>query len=261
MGSWELILFRTMAAKLPEIADLAFEEGDFHALHEGVNTDAQYNDRRLVTRRKLGDLAKLACARAKTAGLELEPRTSLHNPHAFNGNRVRRIWAYLVRSKKEKARLKKTLGADLAKDLDQAYKNAYLCLAIEHEALEASLRIHVDAWYDGQNLKRRYTSDGGAAELLALLNRLPGARLQLDNWKGEWICGQLTPEKLAEFFKYYTPGEHSLTLVFRWPAPAGNRGLGIASEIPGDLLQAIDLLVPAYRWAAWSEASDFLFGD
>lgn len=249
-----------MAPKLPAIADLCFEEGDFHALHEGVNADPQYNDRRLVARRRIGDLAKHAVAALKADGLALEDRTSLHNPHAFNGMRVRRIWAYLVRPKKEKARLKKTLGADLAKDLDQAYKNAYLCLAIEHEALEASLRIHVDAWYDGQNLKRRYESEGGAAELLGLLNALPGARLQLDNWKGEWICGQLSPEKLAEFFKYYTPGEHSLSVLFRWPAPAGSRGLGIAPETPGDLLRALELLAPVYRYAAWSEESDFLFG-
>jgi len=249
-----------MSARPPELEDLSFEEGDFHALHEGVNQDGQYNDRRLATRRTLGALGKHFVARAKVAGVALEDRTSLHNPHAFNGNRVRRIWAYLVRPKKEKARLKKTLGADLAKDLDRAYKNAYLCLAIEHEALEASLRIHVDAWYDGQNLKRRYASEGGAAELLALLNRVPGARLQLDDWKGEWTCGQLTPESLKEFFKYYSPGEHSLSVLFRWPAPAGNRGLGVAPETPGDMLQALELLIPVYRYAAWSAESDHLFG-
>ena len=249
-----------MAAKLPDITDLCFEEGDFAALHDDVNRDGQYNDRRLVTRRKLGDLAKVAVASFKEAGLALEDRTSMHNPHAFNGNRVRRIWAYLVRPKKEKARLKKTLGAELAKDLDQAYKNAYLCLAVESEALEVSLRIHIDAWYDGQNLKRRYGKPGGDKELLALLNAVPGFRLQLDNWKGEWICGQLTPEKLAEFFKYYTPGEHSLAIQFRWPAPRGNRGAVLEPDVPATLLGALDSLAPLYRYAAWSEESDHLFG-
>lgn len=248
-----------MATEVSEVFELGFEEGDFHALADGVNREAQYNDRRLVTRRKLGDLSKAAVVRLKKLGLELEPRTSLHNPHQFNGNRVRRMWAYMVRPKKEKARLKKTLGADLAKDLDAAYKNAYLCLAVEAEALEVSLRIHIDAWYDGQNLKRRYEG-GGEAELLKILNELPGFRLKLDNWKGEWICGQLTGEKLAEFFKYYTPGEHSLAVEFRWPAPRGNRGGAVGPEVPNALLDAVCGLESLYRYAAWSKESEFLFG-
>ena len=238
---------------------LALTETDFKALEDGVNTNPDYNDRRLVTRRKLGDLAKLATGRLKAGGLELESRTSLHNPHPFNCNRVRRIWAYLVRPKKEKTRLKRTLGADLAKDLDQAYKNAYLCVAVESDAVEVSLRIHTDAWYDGQNLKRRY--DGGEQrELLDLLNTLHGFRLRLDNWKGEWICGSLTPESLAEFFKYYTPGEHSLAVDFRWPAPVGARDALLDPAVPEQLLTALDGLAPLYRWAAWSKESDFLFG-
>ena len=63
-----------------------------------------------------------------------------------------------------------------------------------HEALEASLRIHRDAWYDGQNLKRRLEREG-PQPLLALLNALEAPwRLRLDDWKGEWICGSLGPE-------------------------------------------------------------------
>lgn len=238
---------------------LALVETDFRALEDGVAANPDYNDRRLVTRRKLGDLAKLAVARLKAGGLALESRTSLHNPHQFNGNRVRRIWAYLVRPKAEKGRLKRTLGADLAKDLDQAYKNAYLCVAVEADAVEVSLRIHVDAWYDGQNLKRRYEG-GGKAELLELLNALPGFRLQLADWKGEWTCGSLTPESLAEFFKYYTPGEHALAVQFRWPAPVGAREGLLDEAVPEQLLVALDGLAPLYRWAAWSKESDFLFG-
>ncbi|MDG1498697.1 MAG: hypothetical protein P8N31_09755 [Planctomycetota bacterium] len=248
-----------MATPAARIEDLTFSEADFRPLADGASKNPEYNDARLATKRKLADMAKDAVARLKASGLELEQRTSLHNPHQFNGKRVGRLWAYLVRPKKEKARLKKTLGADLAKDLDQAYKNAYLCLAIEPDALEVSLRIHVDAWYDGQNMKRRYDG-GGEAELLATLNALPGFRLRLDNWKGEWICGQLTRESLAEFFKFYTPGEHSLAVDFRWPAPEGNREFALAAGVPGEMIRALQGLEGLYRWAAWSKESEFLFG-
>ena len=69
-------------------------------------------------------MAKEVAKRSKAADLPLEPRTSIHNPHQFNGNRVSRLWAYLVRPKAAKTKLKRVLGADLAKDLDQAYKNS-----------------------------------------------------------------------------------------------------------------------------------------
>lgn len=238
---------------------LGFEEGDFHALSEACAADPQYNDRRLRARRKLAGLAKQLAGRAQAAGLALEPRTSLHNPHAFNGMRVRRLWAYLTRSKPEKTRLRRTLGPDLAKDLDAAYRNAYLCLALEAEALEVSLRIHADAWYDGQNLVRRLKAEGLDA-WLGLLNGLPGFQLRLADWKGEWRCGELTRDRLEEFLKYYVPGEHALAVESRFPAPAGARGPVLEPDVPGRLLDEAERLFPLYRFTAWSQESDFLFG-
>lgn len=247
---------------LAELA--AFEEGDFHALTESLGRDPQYNDRRLVTRRKLASIAKLAVdelvadAAAKGGTLELQSRTSLHQPHMFNHMRVRRIWAYITRGKKEKARLKKVLGTELAKDLDSSYRNAYLCVAIEEAALEVSLRIHPDAWFDGQNLVHR-TQKEGFALLLPFLNDLDGFRLKLDNWKGEWICGQLNADKLKEFFRYYKPGELGLAVEQRLPAPPGQRGAALAEDVPEMLLLELRRLAPLYRLIAWSEESDHLF--
>lgn len=247
------------------LAGLApFEEGDFHALTESLGRDPQYNDRRLVTRRKLASIAKFAvdelAADVATHGgtLELQSRTSLHQPHMFNHMRVRRLWAYITRGKKEKGRLKRVLGSELAKDLDSSYRNAYLCVAIEEAALEVSLRIHPDAWFDGQNLVHR-TQKEGFALLLPLLNALSGFRLKLDNWKGEWICGQLDSDRLREFFRYYKPGELGLAVERRWPAPAGARGPLFAPDVPRALVDELRRLAPLYRLAAWSEESDHLF--
>jgi hypothetical protein len=247
------------------LAELApFDEGDFHALSESLSRDPQYNDRRLVTRRKLAAIGKRAIdalvADAATSGgaLELAARTSLHAPHMFNHNKVRRLWAYVCRGKKEKARLKRTLGAELAKDLDAAYRNAYLCVAIEADALEVSLRIHPDAWFDGQNLVHRVKREGRTI-LLALLNQTDGFRLRLDNWKGEWICGQITSDWLGDFFKYYKPGEMGMALERRWPAPPGARGAAFAPDVPAQLIEELRKLGPLYRYAAWSQESEFLF--
>jgi len=239
--------------------EICFEEGDFRALSPSCCSDPQYNDRRLVTRRKLGALAKRAVKMAGEQEVELTSRTSLHNPHAFNGMRVRRLWAYLCRPKAERKRLRGTLGPELAKDLDAAFRNAYLCLAIEDEALEVSLRIHSDAWYDGQNLVNRIGREGlGGA--LAILGRLGGFRLRLHDWKGEWPCGGLTADRLEEFLGYFKPGEHSMTIEQRLPAPAAARGAALDPVTPESMLTELGRLLPLYRFAVWSKESDFLFG-
>ncbi len=252
----------TDAEPKPLAAVEPFDEGDLRALAEPLCRDPQYNDRRLVLRRKLGALAKAFLTRE---GADLPPllsRTSLHAPHAFNGKRVARIWTYLCRDKKEKTRLRKVVGADLAKDLDAAYRNAYLCVAVEAEALEVSLRIHGDAWFDGANVQRRVKAEGPRA-LTAILNELDGYTLRLADWKGEWACGSIEPEQLTEFFGYFEPGRHQLLVDRRFPAPASQpavRALSFAPEVPAHLMDELARLVPLYRYAAWSQESDFLFG-
>lgn len=238
-----------------------FEPWDFEALasHHARNPEA--NDHRLRTRRKLLALAKACTKRAKEEGLVLDVRTSLHNPHTFNGNKVERLWAYLVRPKAEKTRLRKVLGVDLAKDLDNAYRNAYLCLAVESDRLEVSLRIHADAWYDGQNLIRRVKKEG-VQGWLQVLNTLDGFQLRLHDWKGEWPLGNLTAERLEEFLRFYVPGEHQLVVDRRWPVgatpPAREAVMG--EDVPLLLADELLRLAPLYRFLAWSEESDHLFG-
>jgi hypothetical protein len=233
------------------------EEGDFHALSNGLSRDPQYDDRRLLARRKLGAIGKEAVSRI--GEIELISRTSLHRPHAFNGMRVRRLWVYVTRGKKWKAQLKRVLGAELARDLDAAYRNAYLCVALEGDAIETSLRIHVDAWYDGQNLSKRLEREG-TERWLGLLNELDGYRLRLADWKGEWRCGELDRDRIEDFLGFWKPGEHALSIEKRWPAPPGARAHAFAPEVPETLVAELVRLVPLYRFTAWSKESDFLFG-
>ena len=253
---------KTDREPLPTEGGVQFQEEDLCALAGGLSRDPQYNEARLVLRRKLATLAKSFTGRARKPKLPLDSRTSLHNPHAFNGNQVRRLWAYICRDKKEKARLKKVVGADLAKDLDAAFRNAYLCLAVEAERIEVSLRIHQDAWFDGQNLARRVQKEG-FAELAACLNPLEGYFLRLADWKGEWRCEQLDGTRLKEFFGYYKPGEHSLVIEKSWPAPRNQSAVREALFSAGaaqSLLDELERLIPVYRFSAWSKESDHLFG-
>jgi hypothetical protein len=251
---------KTTATDEPRPAEgpILFEDSDFRALVQPLAGNPDYNAHRLAARRKLLALGKRTAAAATELGLPLECRTSLHNPHTFNGNRVTRLWAYLTRGKKARAALKRVLGAELARDLDSAYRNAYLCIALEGAALEVSLRIHPDGWYDGQNLVNRVKREG-VRPWLAELNALAGFQLRLHDWKGEFRCGALTPEKLEEFLKYYTPGDHQLAVEKRWPAPEGARGGALEPGCAEELQRECLRLVPLYRFTAWSAESDFLF--
>ena len=255
----------SLESEPPPLAGLAaFEEGDFHALSESLSRDPQYNDRRLQARRKLGAIAKNALQAllgdAKREGVELElaQRTSLHAPHAFNRMRVRRMWAYVCRGKKEKTRLSRAIGPELAKDLDAAYRNAYLCVALETDVIEVSLRVHPEAWYDAQNLANRLKREG-TERWIALLNARSGYRLRLDDWKGEWPCGKLDRDRIAEYLRYWKPGEMGMAIERRWPAPAGQRGAVFGADVPAQLVQELRQLAPLYRYSAWSKESDFLF--
>lgn len=243
----------------PLVGRVAFEEWDFEGLSERHAGKAEANDYRLRARRKLLTMAKEVAKRAKPLGLALDVRTSVHNPTTFNGMRVRRLWSYATRAKAEKARLKKTIGADLAKDLDSAYRNAYLCCAVEPDALEVSLRVHPDAWFDGQNLVKRIKADG-LRPWLELLNELDGFYLRLHDWKGEWRCGSIEPEQLEEYLRHYTPGEHRLAVERRWPAPPGMREPVLADQVPEAMVEESLRLIPLYRYLAWSKESDHLFG-
>ena len=161
------------------------------------------------------------------------------------------MWAYACRGEEgEEARCAATLGAELAKDLDAAYRNAYLCAAVESDALEVSLRIHADAWYDGQNLVNARKKEGLDAWLAILLNELEGFRLRLADWKGEWLCGALTaasargvPEVLqARRARARRSSGGS-------PAPPGARGAGARSaRCRADWSTRCVRLVPLYRY-------------
>lgn len=236
-----------------------FEAWDFEALRPPRSRSADYNEQRLAARRRLEAIAKHTAAQVKSEA-KLDVRTSIHNPFPqVNGGRVERLWAYLTRDKASKTRLRKTLGADLAKDLDQAYKNGYLCVALEADFIEVSFRIHQDGWYDGRNLTKRVAAEG-FQPFLGILNELEGFRLQLADWKGEWICGEMGPEKLEEFFKYYEPGEHLLSVQRRWPATEAVREALMTEEVPPLLIAELKRLVPVFGYAMWSKDADFLFG-
>ncbi len=259
-GESKLPMPRPEPEPKPLKGDLALEPWDFEALSPTHSRNPEANEYRLKTRRKLLAWSK-AWVKA-TPEPALDVRTSIHNPHAFNGKKVERLWAYMMRNKASKSGLRKILGRDLAKDLDAAYRNSYLCLAVEHGALEVAFRIHPDAWYDGQNMLNRVKA-GGLRDLLAILNELDGFTLRLHDWKGRWPLGSLAPEALEEVLRFYKPGELGFVVERSWPIPTemAARESVLAADILPTLNAEWQRLLPLYRYATWSAESDHLFSS
>ena len=81
----------------------------------------------------------------------------------------------------------------------------------------------------------------------------------MDDWKGEWPCGKLNSDRIAEYLKYYKPGDHSLTVERRYPATAAFRAALLLPDVPAQIVLELVRLVPLYRHMVWSQESDFLF--
>jgi len=233
----------------------AFAPTDFVLYSGQYSKSEEWNSKRLEIRRKLEAFGRLGEEAAASAGLALESRASLHHPFEFNGFKVERQWVYLTRAKKEKAALKKVLGAELGKDLDSSYRNLYLSLTIDEAGLEIALKIHPDAWYDGQNLKNKCSGDTGLREFVGILNRLAGFEFRIHDWKKIHNASTCTRTDLIDFFKYYVPGEHRFTLYHR----VGKEDpLATSADFAGLAAECFSALVPAHRFTAWSPENDFL---
>ncbi len=229
-----------------------FEESDFRIFRPEFQKNEEWNGKRLELRRKLESYGKLVQEKLSTP---LEVRTSLHHPFEFNGFRVTQQWLYLTRTKKDKAPLKKVLGSELGKDLDSAYRNLYLSLTVDEQGLEIALKIHPDAWFDGQNLKNKCADEAKLREWLAILNTLAGFEFRIHDWKKNYNASKCTRTDLLDFFKYYVPGEHRFTLFHR----VGKEDpLASSHEFAALFLESFEKLLPAYRFSAWSLENDYL---
>ena len=187
----------------------------------------------------------------------LVSRASLHHPYRFNRFKVDSQWVYLSRAEKERRALKRILGVDLGKDLDQNYTHVLLVIEIHEHGLEVACRIHKDAWWDGENLKRR----AAQVEQREALAETPGrtGRLRdagIHDFKRIHDCANITASEIKDMLGYYVPGEHWLHVCQEFP-----RDCGFVTE-PGfapRVEQEIRTLLPLYRFATWSPENNFLF--
>lgn len=236
--------------------ELCFRDRDFELYRPELQRNEEYNDARLVVRRRLDAIGKAASKELASKTISFASRASLHHPYTFNGYRVRTQFAYLSRGDKERKDLKRILGVELGKDLDQNFAHTLIVLEIYQHGLEVALRIHKDAWWDGENLKRRLARQPDREEFATLLKELPEYGLRIDDHKRIHACESMTAAEVSETFGYFTPGNHWLHISRDF-----DREDPFVTE-PGFLQRIIEefrRLLPTYSFCHWSKKNNHLF--
>ena len=237
-----------MATSPPKLEP--FLTRDFLAYEKYRQDDEEFNALRLSVRRKLKAYADEVKKLAKDQDVELAVQGGLHHPYSFNSFRVRDQRAYLCRSDKERKKLAAFFGEALGKDAETHYIQTVLELAIDEQVVEAALRIHPQAWWDGENLKKQCKTEVGLAEFCSRLNALPaGFQLRMHDWKKIYWANSAKPFHLKEYFETYTPGNHWLHLVRELPK---EDAIALGSDVRNWVVESLITLLPLYRSILWT---------
>jgi hypothetical protein len=232
------------------MANEAFLERDFLVYQRHRQDDPEYNALRLAVRRKLKGIADGVKTRAKGLGYELSSQAGIHHPYSFNSFRVREQRAYLCRPDKERKKLARFFGEALGKDAETHYIQTVLEVSIDDQVVEAALRIHPQAWWDGEHLKKKVAEEAGMEEWCAMLKALPpGFGLRMHDWKKVYWASAVHRLEMKEYFAAYTPGEHWLHLVRELPS---EDALAMGVEAPDWVATSLLALLPVWRWILWS---------
>jgi len=231
----------------------AFLERDFKAYERHRQDDPEYNALRLSVRRKLKAMADATLADAKGLGVELSAQAGLHHPYTFNAYRVREQRAYLCRSPKERKKLASFFGEALGKDAETHYIQTVLEVCLDDQIVEAALRIHPQAWWDGEHLKKKVLQDPAKLdEFASMLRALPkGFNLKLHDWKKDNWCAQAKAGELKETLSHYTPGNHWLHVQRQLPK---EDALAMGPDAEQWVKASLLSLLPLYRFTLWSPA-------
>jgi len=235
-----------------------FFDRDFDNYLPDKRKKSDFNDERLKVKHKLHSLGELLCEPLKQSGLELDFKTSLSHPYTYNKFSVDSQWVYFARKEKDRRALKKLFGEFLGKDLDMHYSHVILVVEINLEGIIIALKVHQHAWWDGQNVKNHCRDRNECEKLCRELNQLNGFIWSIHNWRKEYVCGKLSSGDVANYFNYYTPGNHWLHLRLKLPRESV---IPMADDFSTFAAEKFCSLVPVYRFIEWRPDNDFVFGN
>jgi hypothetical protein len=163
---------------------------------------------------------------------------------------VREQRAYACRGAKERKKLAAFFGEALGKDAETHYIQTVLEVCLDDQIVESALRIHPQAWWDGENLKKKVLGDPAKLEELCKLLRAlpPGFNLKLHDWKKDHWCAQAKAHEVVEMFAHYTPGNHWLHVQRQLPK---EDAVAMGPDAEAWVRSSLLALLPVYRLILW----------
>lgn len=221
---------------------------------------------RLEVKQKMLSLARAVEPSFEKVGLTVQRYASDEYPSHRNGKKVEAQWVFFWRTEEERlvlereVDLERTLAATIA-DPTPMTRHAFVCLRLDHEGLELSLRLHRDAWVDRHNLVNKLAESTAQEELTSLVSRLPDhAAIAFSSLE------QGSP-------KTYDADTFRKLLTTSFDSESGEGFLLIGAQLNRDRTielgaGLVDFLSPMmlvvselYRFVAWSASNDFISAD
>lgn len=231
---------------------------DFDAyLPEKWNSNMYTLPRRKVKGKLAGMGARLH-EEVKAEQLMLVMHVSDEFPSLWNKKKVDSQWIFFSRDDAARAELtdlidtKRTLADTLA-DPTPRYRHIFMCVAVYANLLEIGLHLHHDAWVDRDNLIRLLEMEQSRARFLELVAGLP-EHYEVGVGGQQAVSpsafGTKEVERLVAEF-----GSSKGWLFFGARLPKDQVSV-LGAEVMDVAAEAFRLLMPLYRFIAWSPEND-----
>ncbi|MCP4674184.1 MAG: hypothetical protein GY854_01420 [Deltaproteobacteria bacterium] len=240
-----------------------FESDDFDAyLPEKWNSNMFTLGRRSV-KGKLECIGHSLEDELENAGLSLVMRLSDEFPSLWNSKKVDTQWLFFSRDEAARTELtdlidKERTLADTLADPTPRYRQVFLGVSVNKDHLEIGLRLHHNAWVDRRNLLSLLERDSARTELKELFKRLP------EHYEVELSDKEtVSPESFAETGLDELADEFDRDRGWFFVGARLPRDqvpvLGV--EVVETAQEVFRLLVPVYRFCAWSVDNDAISID
>lgn len=190
----------------------------------------------------------------------LEITFSDHYPSLWNRKCVDRQWIFFSRGKEARKvvediiDVKRTLGSTIT-DPTPYFKNVFLALDLNAEAISMAVYLHWKAWVDRDNFLRRVEISSEREQWLGILKSLPDEYLLKVDGMDPSAAVEVDGEIMDRTIETYR------SLMGFWSTGLfvpKDQILNLGGDIWEVLKVAFMLLMPLHEFMAWSPENDFI---
>jgi hypothetical protein len=240
-------------------------DADFDAYLPVKQRSNVYNRERLEVKQRLLALGRsLGSGVLGPDGAPLDIAASVEHPALFNHKQVEAQHIYLSRGEAARRELDAIIDrargvASLLDDPTPQRSHIFLALSVHHDRFEVALRLHPEATVDHQNLLRR-CQDPYELDRLASLVRGLGAGAVVSLGDAAFDAREASAEHLEKLLRSFSargPAASPALLSFARSHPRAE-AIAAGAALEAQLAAELALLLPIYRFGAWSRDNDYV---